>query len=319
MTATGMGIVAWLTLSPHAHAADYLREHIGFFTGVIMLAVMGALDDRKPIPARLKLLIQCIACLTAVVGDQIVVGDIGIDLGHVTLVLGPLVWPFTILVMLTITNAINMIDGVDGLAGGITLVVLLIIAKAVSAAGFGSMAVVFAFIGAIVAFLYFNFPWRPGLKARVFFGDSGSLVCGFALAYLAIEHSALPDRVFKPSTALWFFLIPVADTVWLYVRRLVFAGAPFMPGRDHIHHLLMEHMSPARTTFLIVGLTATFAGGAYLAERLGAANWVMILAWIAAFLIYGALTHRGWMAAWRQSPVFKRTHSAKHPQTGDTC
>ncbi|MDP3655592.1 MAG: MraY family glycosyltransferase [Brevundimonas sp.] len=311
IAAAGLITAAWLFFSHPAQASAFASQHIGFFVGAIILLAMGAFDDRHPIPARYKLLVQFAACTLAVVVDQAVVGDIGLNLGPMTLVFGPMVWPFTILVMVTITNAINMIDGVDGLAGGITLAVLLIIGKAALTAGFASAPMLFALAGAITAFLVFNFPWRSGRRATLFLGDAGSLVFGFALAYLAIDYSALPDRVFKPSTALWFFFIPVADTVWLYIRRLVVAGAPFMAGRDHIHHLLMERLSAAQTTWLLVGLTAAFSGAAYFAERRGVSNWVIILAWIVAFLIYGAVTHQGWLAAWRQSAVFNRAESRK--------
>lgn len=152
----------------------------------------------------------------------------------------------------------------------------------------------------MAGFLVYNFPWRPGHRAKAFLGDAGSMVCGFALAYLAIEYSALPTRVFKPSTALWFFFIPVADTIWLYLRRLVVAGAPTAAGRDHIHHLLMQRFTPGQTAWLLVGASALLMLAAYLAERRGVPNWTMIVTWILSFLVYGALTHRPWMAAWKR-------------------
>ena len=282
-----------------------MQDHIGFAVGAIVLVAMGVVDDWRPIPARYKLMVQLACCVLAVCLDGAVVGDIGLFVGPHVISLGPLVAPFSVLVMLTVTNAINMIDGVDGLAGGVSLVALAVIAKAVIAAGFTSAPYVVALIGALAAFLLFNFPLLPNHKAKLFLGDSGSLLLGFTLAYMAIELSALPGRVFKPSTALWMFFLPVADTIWIYLRRMWVARAPFAAGRDHIHHLLMERFSSRVVTWLIVGASAILAVSAYAAERVGVDNSVIILSWIAAFLMYGPLTHQAWVRAWHASRAFE--------------
>jgi UDP-GlcNAc:undecaprenyl-phosphate GlcNAc-1-phosphate transferase len=278
-----------------------LQEHMGFAVGVSILVLMGVIDDRRPIPARYKLLVQLSCCVLAVLADNAVVGDIGVLIGSHSLTLGPLVAPFSVLVMLTVTNSINMIDGVDGLAGGIALVALAVMTKALTTAGFTSAPYAIALMGALAAFLIFNFPLRQGQKAKLFLGDSGSLLFGFTLAYMAIELSALPGRVFKPSTALWLFFIPVADTMWIYLRRMWVARAPFAAGRDHIHHLLMARFSPRAVTWIIITVSAVLACGAYFAERKGVDNSVMILSWIAAFTLYGVVTQRPWVKAWHAS------------------
>lgn len=78
------------------------------------------------------------------------------------------------------------------------------------------------------------------------------------------------------------------------------AGAPTAAGRDHIHHLLMQRFTPGQTAWLLVGASALLMLAAYLAERRGVPNWTMIVTWILSFLVYGALTHRPWMAAWKR-------------------
>jgi UDP-GlcNAc:undecaprenyl-phosphate GlcNAc-1-phosphate transferase len=311
-TAVAVAVMVWQSRPTAPLGA--LQEHIGFAIGLVLLFAMGAYDDWKPIPARYKLLIQLICCLVAVVASGAVVGDIGITIGGVALSLGPLVWPFSVLVMLTVTNAINMIDGVDGLAGGVTLVALALMAKALIAAGFTSAPYAIALIGALSAFLLVNFPILRAQRAKLFLGDSGSLMFGFTVAYMAIQLSAMPGRVFKPSTALWFFFIPVADTIWIYLRRMWVARAPFAPGRDHIHHLMMARFSGRTVTWIIVGLSAALAGGAYLAERRGVDNSVMILTWIGAFGLYGVLTQKAWMTAWRASRARDAAVATPSPQ-----
>ena len=295
-------ILAGTVLRTHAVAMAFVAvQHIGYFVGAAMLVLIGVIDDRKPVPARYKLLVQLIACLVAILMDRLEVRSFPMGYGLAQLSLGPFVLPFTLLVMLTITNAMNMIDGIDGLAGGVTLVGFLIMAKALVSAGFPTAPYLIALVAAMAAFLLFNFPLLPNRPAKVFLGDAGSLVCGFTLAYLAIDLSSLPNRVFKPSTALWFFFIPVADCIWLYVRRTIVARAPFMGGRDHIHHLLMEHMSARAVAWLLVIASGVMAGGGYLAERLGVTSGNVLIAWIIAFLLYGAVTHRAWRRAWEKS------------------
>ena len=189
-------------------------------------------------------------------------------------------------------------------------------AKALIAAGFTSAPYAVGLIGALTAFLLFNFPLLPGQKAKLFLGDSGSLMFGFTVAYMAIQLSGLPGRVFKPSTALWFFFIPVVDTIWIYLRRMWVARAPFAAGRDHIHHLLMARFSARMVTWIIVLASALLAGGAYLAERKGVDNSVMILSWIGAFGLYGALTQKAWMRGWHASRAQDAAPVATDPQQG---
>jgi UDP-GlcNAc:undecaprenyl-phosphate GlcNAc-1-phosphate transferase len=299
---TLIAVLVALALSSHSGAmANVISRHLGFVAGSLILLLMGLWDDHRPIPARYKLLIQMFCCTLAVFQDHNMVGDVGIFIGPNVYAIGGLAGPFSVLVMLTVTNAMNMIDGVDGLAGGITFVAFAVMAKALTAAGFTSAPYLIALIGGLGAFLVFNFPFLPGQKAKMFLGDSGSLLFGFAMGYMAIEFSAMPGRVFKPSTALWFFFIPVCDTIWLYLRRMIVARAPFAAGRDHIHHLLMERFSSRITSWILVGASAILAGGAYYAERTGVDNSVMILSWVGGFLAYGALTQKSWRRAWNRS------------------
>lgn len=285
-----------------AGAVARLAERPGFIMGALLLVAVGALDDHSPIKARYKLGFQLACCMAAVLVDRVMVGDVGIGFGGFVVSLGPLVAPFTILVMLTILNGMNMVDGVDGLAGGMAFVCLLLMAKASTTAGFVTDGVVLcALLGALAAFLSVNFPFGRDAQARVFLGDSGSLLLGFVLAYFAVYLSALPHRVFRPSTALWFFFIPVADAVLLYLRRMLRDGAPFSPGRDHIHHILLRRWSARTVTWGLVGATAAMAGLSYWAERAGVDAFTHVAGWVLLFLLFAAATQRSWTAAWLRS------------------
>lgn len=321
----GLGIalgalIAFLALyaaSPTVRLGFDGNSYVGLIVGAAGMVALGAIDDRTPIAAKLKMAAQLVFILPAVLVDQVQIGSLGITIGLLDLSLGPALVPITILVMLTIVNALNMIDGVDGLAGGIAFCALALMTKAVVAGGFSAeIAILTAILGALGGFLLINFPLWPGRKARVFLGDGGTLLLGFVVAYFAVSLSAMPDRVFRPSTAIWFFFIPVADAMLLCLRRYMMDRAPARPGRDHIHHILLNHWPAWRTTWSLVGLSALMGAAGYAAERLGVRSLWLLTGWVVLFLTYAALTHRGWIDAWRRShptPDPPKVPTADHP------
>lgn len=289
-------------LDPQVSLAFEGSRYIGLIIGAVGLLCLGGIDDRTPLPAKVKLAGQVIFCLGAIFIDGVMIGNIGVHIGPLSLSLGPFLVPVTLLVMVTIINALNMIDGVDGLAAGIAFCALAIMTKAAVAAQFHSEAFLLcALIGAVAGFLLFNFPIWPRRRVGIFLGDGGTLLLGFLVAYFAISLSAVPHRVFRPSTAIWFFFIPVADAMLLYLRRTLMDRAPFRPGRDHIHHIVLHHLPPWLATWVLVTASAALAGTAYAAERLGVRPIWLLSGWIVLFVCYAAITQSGWRAAWLRS------------------
>jgi UDP-GlcNAc:undecaprenyl-phosphate/decaprenyl-phosphate GlcNAc-1-phosphate transferase len=214
---------------------------ISFFFSLLVLFVIGILDDLRDMPAYYKLVLQLgVALLLAYSGIRIsnfngLLGIYGLPLAAQYLL--------TIVVIAAITNAFNLIDGIDGLAAGLgfmSLVVLgifLILSKDTSSA-----LVAFALAGGLLGFLYYNF--NP---ARIFMGDTGSLVLGFAIAVLCIRliglNTGTPNPVLTnaPVFAVSVVLIPIYDTLRVFTLRLSKGRSPFHPDRTHIHHLLTNN------------------------------------------------------------------------------
>ena len=216
--------------------------------------------------------------------------------------LGLFILPFTIVVMLSVINGVNMIDGVDGLAGGLAFIALALMCKAAFAGQLDlSALIIVIFLVALAIFLIGNFPFFRTSSAKVYLGDSGALLLGFVVVYFAIRLSALPGRVFRPSTALWFLFLPVADAMLLCVRRTMRNNAPFAPGRDHIHHLLMGQVGARWTTWILVLSSAALAALSYAGERLRVSPMAHTVLWLVAFLLYAALTQKPWRDAWARS------------------
>jgi UDP-GlcNAc:undecaprenyl-phosphate GlcNAc-1-phosphate transferase len=193
----------------------------------------------------------------------------GLLIEHVTLLgtpwsLGWLAWPVTAGWLVGVTNAFNLIDGVDGLAAGVTALAGTACAAILIASGHAPEAMLLAaLIGAALGFLVFNFA-----PASIFLGDSGSLVAGFLLAATAITGWQKGATALATGVPLMIFALPIADSALALARRIVARPADGRsiratlrqiaePDRQHIHHRLLEMgWSVRRTVLILYGLTA---------------------------------------------------------------
>jgi UDP-GlcNAc:undecaprenyl-phosphate GlcNAc-1-phosphate transferase len=214
---------------------------ISFFFSITVLFGLGIMDDLKDLSAKYKFIIQlALAALIAVSGIRITSFDGLFGLNELPL---SAQYTFTLLAIVGITNAFNLIDGIDGLAGGLGFMSLVTLGLFLTMSGDNNTALIaFALAGAILAFLYFNF--NP---ARIFMGDTGSLILGFVIAVLAVRllqvniasgHPVLPHA---PVFLLGIVLIPVFDTLRVFAIRIWNGKSPFSADKTHIHHLLTNN------------------------------------------------------------------------------
>jgi len=211
---------------------------ITFILSMVLLCGVGIMDDLRDLAARYKLVIEAgLASLLAVAGIRITSfgGLFGIDELHIVAQ-----YVITVVTIVGITNAFNLIDGIDGLAGGlgfmslVTLGIFLTISKDLNYA-----MIAFALAGALLGFLYFNF--NP---ARIFMGDTGSLVLGFVIAVLCVQLmkvNALYTAPVVPNIyvfTLGIVMIPVFDTLRVFGARIWKGHSPFSADKTHIHHLI---------------------------------------------------------------------------------
>jgi UDP-N-acetylmuramyl pentapeptide phosphotransferase/UDP-N-acetylglucosamine-1-phosphate transferase len=211
---------------------------VSFFFAISVLFGLGIMDDLKDLSAKYKFVIQLgLAALIALSGIRITSFDglLGIQELPVSAQ-----YTITVLAIVGITNAFNLIDGIDGLAGGIGFMSLVTLGIFLTMSGDVNTALIaFALAGGILAFLYFNF--NP---AKIFMGDTGSLLLGFVIAVLAIRllqvnvSAANPVIEHAPLFILGIVLIPVFDTVRVFSTRIWKGKSPFEADKTHIHHLL---------------------------------------------------------------------------------
>ncbi len=211
---------------------------VSFFFSITVLFGLGIMDDLKDLSAKYKFVIQAgLAALIALSGIRI--SSFGGLFGIQELPLSAQ-YTFTLLAIVGITNAFNLIDGIDGLAGGLGFMSLVTLGMFLTMSGDANTALIaFALAGGILAFLYFNF--NP---ARIFMGDTGSLVLGFVIAVLCIR--LLQVNVYSPAAViphatvfvLGVVFIPVFDTIRVFAFRIWKGRSPFVADKTHIHHLL---------------------------------------------------------------------------------
>jgi len=230
-----------------------------------MLVAIGFVDDRWGMGAVTKLSLQVIAVslLLGAGGDTY-----GNGLLHLPAAMPGRDWiatAITLLFIVGLINAYNMIDGLDGLAGGLAAVTLIGLAVAGRLAGHASLVDDSLLLLAVVlGFLVFNMR-RPGLRrALAFMGDAGSMMLGCAIAALIVElasHSPMTEGGFERFPALlWLVAIPVIDTASLMIRRPLAGRSPMAADREHLHHLLLDSgLSPAQTTMVLAGTAALLA------------------------------------------------------------
>ena len=267
-------LVGGLAIFTALFAAAWLlgiASSVGYFLlALSVIIAVGCWDDVTEIPPRLKLAIQVVACAIMIWGAGVELQSVGNLLGWRSIGVSIFAVPLTIFAVVGVVNSVNMMDGQDGLAGSIALVAFAWYAAV--AAGMGlheQFLVALLFCGAIGGFLLFNlrFPWQP--RARVFLGDAGSLMIGFALGWFAIDLTQGPGRTFAPIAALWVLLLPLADCVSLMLRRLAARRSPFVADSRHIHHyLLARGFTHGQTLRILVGLSALFGAVGFIAWKL---------------------------------------------------
>ena len=220
---------------------QYFHKLMGLLLGILVLGVFGFIDDVKGLPAIIKLIGQTIAAII-VVSFGIQIDNISIPFLEQTLNFNNHVYIYILSVgwIVGITNAINLIDGLDGLSSGITLISCfsLIIVFTMNQSPIIAIILITALAGAIVGFLPYNF--NP---AKTFIGDVGAQFLGFALAVISILGTAKTYTLLVLISPLIILALPIADTLFAIVRRIIKGKsikAIFAPDTGHLHHKLMK-------------------------------------------------------------------------------
>ena len=232
---------------------QYFHKLIGVLIGIVVLGVVCFIDDVKGLPAIVKLIGQTVAAVI-VVSFGIQIDNVNIPFLEHTLNFDNHIYIYILSVgwIVGITNAINLIDGLDGLSSGITLISCfsLIIVFTMNQSPIIAIILITALAGAIVGFLPYNF--NP---AKTFIGDVGAQFLGFALAIISILGTAKTYTLLVLISPLIILALPIADTLYAIVRRIIKGKsikAIFSPDTGHLHHKLMKKGYTQKQAVLIL-------------------------------------------------------------------
>lgn len=238
---------------------QYYKKLIGFAIGIIILGIVCFIDDSKGgVHPLVKLTAQTISAIIMVISG-VRIDSIGIDF------INDAPWSQAFYTILTIgwivgiTNAINLIDGLDGLSTGVTIIasISLLIIFSLNGAHIMAIILITALAGALIGFLPYNF--NP---AKTFIGDVGSDFLGFSLAVISILGVAKTYTAIVIVAPLIVLALPVFDTLFAIVRRLIKGKslkAVIMPDRGHLHHKILDKgYSQKQAVLIMYGISATF-------------------------------------------------------------
>lgn len=266
---------------------SYLGYLDGFVTSLLaasaLIVAAGALDDASDLSVGSRLLLEGGATGLVIFMSGFYVHDLGEIIGTRHIDIGLVGIPFTIIAVIGLINAFNMMDGIDGLAASMAMVciaaVLLFDEPGWTAPGV--MLMLQVLFAALIPYLFVNMGWPDGRK--VFMGDAGSTLIGFLLAWALIYMSHAKVGRMSPPDVLWCVALPVMDTLAVMYRRLRAGGSPFRAGRDHLHHLLCDTGMPPRLVLLCMvaaaGLLVLLGYGLRNApQSVGFAAFMLVLA-----------------------------------------
>ena len=223
-----------------------VMSYKGFILGVLLVFLTGVYDDNRGVEPKVKFVTITLATLLLFFIDGLRIDMLGVWFGHTISLPMILSLIVTIVAVVGFTNALNLIDGLDGLSGSVSIVIF----GAFAYIGFVHhdafiATVSMLMIAAIVAFLFFN--WHP---AKVFMGDSGSLVLGFVISVVAIKSIAY----ISITSVLFLTAIPIIDTITVMVRRLQRGLSPFNPDKTHLHHKVLRWKGGVDNAVVIIVL-----------------------------------------------------------------
>ncbi len=202
--------------------------------------------------------------------------------------------PLSVFLVVYITNAVNLIDGIDGLASGLCAIAFTAMGALLAVRGEYAYALLsFSFLGVLVPFWFYNVFGNARRHRKLFMGDAGSLTLGYVLCFLILHLSqegpsavgACSDLVFALST----LLVPLFDVVRVVLHRLREGKSPFMPDRNHFHHkLLRAGLTPKKAMALILGVSVSFIIVNLVLEQYIGITWILVtdlLLWTALQLL----------------------------------
>ena len=260
---------------------DFSENYQYILSALIIILLIGAKDDLVPMTPYKKLIGEIAACLLLILFADIrltsLYGVFGIEeISYLNSVF------FTLFTMIVIINAFNLIDGINGLSGSICTLVAAFFGIWFMLVGRAELAIIaVSLMGSMVAFLKYNLT-----PAKIYMGDTGSLMAGAIMSILAIsfieQHNVLVTSpwafISAPAVAFSLLILPLFDTLRVFILRILKGNSPFAPDRNHIHHLLLDAgLSHTQAVIVLVAFNISAILLVFNVQELGTFPLIMVL------------------------------------------
>lgn len=226
-----------------------------YMTSAFFILVLGLIDDFHPLSPKIRLIIQTVIILTTLELTDLKFDTLGHSFGLDTQIkLGFFAYPITVLGMLLVSNAFNLMDGADGVTGILVMVALFgMNLIEILSLNYNFNPLNLAIIGSLIPFLSFNLIKS---KNKIFLGDSGSLFLGYTIAFLLLYETQVNKNI-SPPFALWIVAIPIFDVCAVLIYRFKNSSSLFSPDRSHLHHFMQRlGFNNVRVLLSIFGLSS---------------------------------------------------------------
>ena len=291
-----------------------LTEQVrGMLLGAVIIVVLGIFDDIYALPAAPKFLVQIVAALIAVyMGNKItIISNPNIFSDNPIWDLGPLAVPFSVIWIVAITNAVNLIDGLDGLACGVSTIsalTMLVIALCVADP---TVAILMAALsGACIGFLPYNL--NP---AKIFMGDTGATFLGFIMAVASIEGLFKLYNIISFAVPFLMLGLPIFDTCSAILRRVSHGQSPMTADRSHVHHKLIDMGFSQKQAVAVLYIISAILGLS--AVVLTTSGEVRAMMFLLALCAAGAVGWRTYLNSLRHHDHHKPASHGNEPFFGE--
>ncbi len=289
----GISVLCGFTLACLINPAG-LNEFSTLFFSLILLSIIGVLDDHGDVSIMKRFCVQILSCLIMIFYGGISIITFGDLTGFSFPILsGFLEVPITVFCVVGVINALNLIDGIDGLCASLSIIAFsgIIILHQITSSNHTVSLIVY-FVSALLAFLLINLSIINKFIPKVFLGDAGTTMIGFILCWYFIKLSnGSENNLFRPITAVWLLSIPIMDTVAVFLRRLYERKSPWKAGRDHIHHiLLMRGFKHYQVLIILIGVSIIASSVGIYCEVIRAPEYYLFYGYIIYFILYMCAT-----------------------------
>ncbi len=285
-----------------------LQHFRSFIAGSALLVFVGLLDDFHELSPKSRFLSQILALLLMFFWGGIKLTHLGNLFFYREIGLSIYSLPVTVFAGLGVINAINMTDGIDGLAGILVLTeLILLICCALISNQIIAVYILLLIISAILAFLCLNFSLPGRVHAHVFMGDAGSMFLGFSLVWFLIELSQAGSHAITPVTMLWIMSLPLFDTTAVMLYRVSKKKSIFSSDRQHLHHLLTGlNLSAAQISLILGSINLVLGTIGLLTYYQQLAEGILFIGFLMLFVLYFiSVTYlRLWLNRKKNSVVF---------------